>query len=206
MGDAVLYDFNPLIEGGLSSFSHDSIPPVPEAFSFSCPLYFKTHCLIIFWEPYQKGSPREKSLKIKVKNMKILYNIDYLCFLCYNQIKLILKLVREEISMSNVQIYVIHHDGENYPTFESENIIPILAGNPVRTDTVSHFGIPPEVHALLIRKARHLQRVYGLLLHLEEYDAERQKGLCRRNALPLVFKFIRSAAQNISFFGVQIWI
>ena len=34
--------------------------------------------------------------------------------------------------MSNVQIYVIHHDGENYPTFESENIIPILAGNPVR--------------------------------------------------------------------------
>lgn len=64
--------------------------------------------------------------------MKILYNIDYLCFLCYNQIKLILKLVREEISMSNVQIYVIHHDGENYPTFESENIIPILAGNPVR--------------------------------------------------------------------------
>lgn len=34
--------------------------------------------------------------------------------------------------MSDVQIYVIHHDGENYPTFESENIIPILAGNPVR--------------------------------------------------------------------------
>ena len=31
--------------------------------------------------------------------------------------------------MSDVQIYVIHHDGENYPTFESENIIPILAGN-----------------------------------------------------------------------------
>ena len=44
--------------------------------------------------------------------------------------------------MSNVQIYVIHHDGENYPTFESENI------------TVSHFGIPPEVHALLIRKSK----------------------------------------------------
>ena len=34
--------------------------------------------------------------------------------------------------MSNVQIYVIHHDAENYPTFNSENIIPILAGNPVR--------------------------------------------------------------------------
>lgn len=79
-----------------------------------------------------EGITERKSLKIKVKNTKILYDIDYLCFLRYNQIKLILKLVREEISMSNVQIYVIHHDGENYPTFESENIIPILAGNPVR--------------------------------------------------------------------------
>ena len=137
--------------------------------------------------------------------MKILYNIDYLCFLCYNQIKLILKLVREEISMSNVQIYVIHHDGENYPTFESENIIPILAGNPVR-DGYRISLRDTAGGACITDPEKHLQRVYGLLLHLEEYDAERQKGLCRRNALPLVFKFIRSAVQNISFFGVQIWI
>lgn len=31
--------------------------------------------------------------------------------------------------VSKVQIYVIHHGTENYPLFESENVIPILAGN-----------------------------------------------------------------------------
>lgn len=34
--------------------------------------------------------------------------------------------------MTNARIYVIHHDKENYPLFDSDTIIPILAGNPVR--------------------------------------------------------------------------
>ncbi len=37
----------------------------------------------------------------------------------------------ERINVSP-QIYVIHHDAENYPTFESDIITPILAGNPSR--------------------------------------------------------------------------
>lgn len=52
----------------------------------------------------------------------------------------------ERINVSP-QIYVIHHDAENYPTFESDIITPILAGNPTRDgyrialrDTISDGG------------------------------------------------------------------
>lgn len=34
--------------------------------------------------------------------------------------------------MPNAKIYVNHHAAEKYPLFESDTVIPILAGNPGR--------------------------------------------------------------------------
>ena len=34
--------------------------------------------------------------------------------------------------MTSPKVYVIHHDAENYPLFQTDTVIPILAGNPTR--------------------------------------------------------------------------